>query len=970
MKYIALLTGLFFGLMVYAQQDCEINTINPDFEEPVITQSGWPTFMDASQVPGWSTTAPDNQIEIWPNSNNGGGIAAYSGSQYIELNANYSSGVYQDFATPMAGIVFNYSFAHSARNLATSGFDVVGVYAGPPGGPLIELGQYSSEVWTGWQVYTGTYTVPAGQTVTRFEFRAVSTASFDNTVGNFLDAIEFTSNFGLASAPEISLSCEDNVATGIVSIGSGSWTIDPGNPSPTIIDDPISNTPTISGFLLSGDYHYTWSNGFCEAELTVHYNNEQIPVLEELISTEVCDNENIIDLTQYNTLFSDELGVSFFYYQNQADADAGNNNFISNPTSYIVNESQTLYVRLVKNHFCDTVLELELNLNTAPVAENPVSLGPECDEDGDGWVEFNLEDAIPLLVPSQPGNLNYTFYLNQSDAESGNNPQNPLVNIATGSTQTYWVVISDGVCRSFSTIILIASESVQNVTNQTELEPKMLCDEDFDEFITVDLTEWHDELILSDLGIQFSYFMSQTDAENETNPITNYLNYPVTDSPTIIWVVIKNEAGCREIRYVEYEIGEKIPVNASEFQLEPFCSNILDLTQLETEISNETGIHFYYYTDINSAESGGNDFIINPAQFPVNSDGMVYVRLEKNGFCPEIVLLIYQQGEEVPHQPEPYGLSGMCEDQTLDLSEIIIQITSDSSVVVNYFETENDAVLNQNPIVNYTAYNPASNSGTLYVRLELTDFCPVVLPFSFERSLMPVNPFDSLPTLCPGNELLLDAGGEYPDENYEWNWEGGSTTGSELNIDQPGTYHLTITTEEGCSETFTLEISQPEPPVILNIQIGDTYIIVETSGNSTALEFSLDGVFWQTNPRFDNLIPGEEYTVFVRESGCDPVSKTFSILFISNFISPNGDGKNDTWIIRGLNNSAECSVKIFDRYGKIFVDSGFQISDNFNWDGKYKGETVPSGDYWYIITTRDEDMVEMKYIGHISVRNR
>lgn len=40
----------------------------------------------------------------------------------------------------------------------------------------------------------------------------------------------------------------------------------------------------------------------------------------------------------------------------------------------------------------------------------------------------------------------------------------------------------------------------------------------------------------------------------------------------------------------------------------------------------------------------------------------------------------------------------------------------------------------------------------------------------------------------------------------------------------------------------------------------------------------------------------------------------------------------------------QCNVKIFDRYGKIFVDSEPQ-DENIIWNGKYKGEPVPSGDY-------------------------
>lgn len=286
-KYFLLTIFNLFGVaLVLAQDDCEINTVNPDFEEPVVVQSGWPTFLDASDVPGWNTTASDNQIEIWPNSTNGGGVMAYSGDQYIELNANVTSGVYQDFLTPLAGIVFDFSFAHCARDPGWSGDDVVGVYAGEPGGSLELIAQYSTSVGEGWQLKTGSYTVPAGQPVTRFLFSAISTASGNDTVGNFLDAIEFSANFGLVSDPEIYLQCNDNIATDIVSLGTGVWQIDPDNPSPTTIDDINSNTPVITGFEESGDYHYTWSNGFCEADLVIHYSNGtmagQVPVCSSL----------------------------------------------------------------------------------------------------------------------------------------------------------------------------------------------------------------------------------------------------------------------------------------------------------------------------------------------------------------------------------------------------------------------------------------------------------------------------------------------------------------------------------------------------------------------------------------------------------------------------------------------------------------------------------------------------------------
>ena len=66
-----------------------------------------------------------------------------------------------------------------------------------PLGPVAN-GLIASDVSTddGWDTYTGTYTVPAGQTVTRFTFKAVS--SLNSAAGNRLDDISFGTAYPLS----------------------------------------------------------------------------------------------------------------------------------------------------------------------------------------------------------------------------------------------------------------------------------------------------------------------------------------------------------------------------------------------------------------------------------------------------------------------------------------------------------------------------------------------------------------------------------------------------------------------------------------------------------------------------------------------------------------------------------------------------------------------------------------------------
>jgi gliding motility-associated-like protein len=259
--------------------ECLINTINSDFEHPIISQAtGWPTMVHHNTVQGWRTTAADQIMEFWPNTTNGGGTTAYSGNQYIELNANMVSGVYQDFNTPVQ-TVFNFGFAHRGRQ----GTDVCGLYAGPPGGPYTLI--YTATAGnTSWIYNTGTYTVPDGQTQTRFIFEAISAAGGIST-GNFLDAITFTANNGILSENPVNINCSDDSSTLILAAGVGVWTAHDDNPAPTTISDPTSNSPTITGFSLAGIYRYEWTTLYCSSTLEINFTGSSVmePVAENVV---------------------------------------------------------------------------------------------------------------------------------------------------------------------------------------------------------------------------------------------------------------------------------------------------------------------------------------------------------------------------------------------------------------------------------------------------------------------------------------------------------------------------------------------------------------------------------------------------------------------------------------------------------------------------------------------------------------
>ncbi|MCM3779780.1 DUF7507 domain-containing protein [Microbacterium hydrocarbonoxydans] len=157
---------------------------NGSFEQPAFTAGV--SLVNESVIPGWTTTATDRQVEIWRSPGNPRGYPAAQGSQFAELNAFQASTLYQDVTTT-PGQTLYWSLKHRGRE----GTDTMRVVAGAPGGTLADISGLLADGTAAWGTRTGSYTVPAGQTTTRFGFQAVSTATGNQSVGNLLDDIAF-----------------------------------------------------------------------------------------------------------------------------------------------------------------------------------------------------------------------------------------------------------------------------------------------------------------------------------------------------------------------------------------------------------------------------------------------------------------------------------------------------------------------------------------------------------------------------------------------------------------------------------------------------------------------------------------------------------------------------------------------------------------------------------------------------------
>jgi gliding motility-associated-like protein len=208
-----------------------------------------------------------------------------------------------------------------------------------------------------------------------------------------------------------------------------------------------------------------------------------------------------------------------------------------------------------------------------------------------------------------------------------------------------------------------------------------------------------------------------------------------------------------------------------------------------------------------------------------------------------------------------------------------------------------------------------------------------------------------------------------------WNWSfGNGTTGSGpqtmSTFATQGQYTATLTVfaQNGCSSTVTQVIDVWNAPVAGFSISGDPF-------TDTPIEFT-DNSFEGTNWQYDfgdgsGAIVAEPTHVYTEEgqyiivqtvtnsAGCsDQDSLLISIAVkdilppkLPNAFSPNGDGVNDAFFVRG-GPFVTIDLKIYNGWGELI----FETTDpTFGWDGTHEGKHAINGVYVYsvIATTVD-----------------
>jgi gliding motility-associated-like protein len=229
------------------------------------------------------------------------------------------------------------------------------------------------------------------------------------------------------------------------------------------------------------------------------------------------------------------------------------------------------------------------------------------------------------------------------------------------------------------------------------------------------------------------------------------------------------------------------------------------------------------------------------------------------------------------------------------------------------------------------------------------------------------------PVSCNGGSdgtiTINVTGGTLP---YSYNWTNNSTTQNQVNL-TAGYYDVAVTDVNGCKiNSNHYEVQQP---IAISTTIDVTQISCKDEHDGAALASAFGGVggftySWSngvSGPSIQNLSANVYVLTTVDANNCSKTDTVFiypntqNCIEIANTFTPNGDGKNDTWIIYNIWLYPNATVKVFNEWGNLlFASTGYATP----WDGRYNGNALPSATYYYII---DLNNGEAAYTGPITI---
>ncbi|WP_281297393.1 T9SS type B sorting domain-containing protein [Flavobacterium limnophilum] len=686
----------------------------------------------------------------------------------------------------------------------------------------------------------------------------------------------------------------------------------------------------------------------------------------------------------------------------------------------------TAKVENILNPNCFATTTLNFVVNPLPIVKDVIIV--QCDTDlvVDGKTFFNLT-VNNTEISANSANETFTYYTSPNGANNTVAADLILNELAfentTPTLMDVWSRITNKATGCHSVAKITLKVPATNINPNYKIPFPPVCDDFLDTngnnnannnkrdgITTFDLSSTK-AIILAQLPTNqvynINYYRNESDALAETNVITDISKYRNIGCPNSqdIWIRIDSD-----LDNACYGLGPYLTLNvealpfANAATIPRQCDDNTDgiftfnTTNLESDVLNgQLNKTVTYFDQTNTPLKDANGVLITspfPPAFTSTSQtikAVVTNNTPQNCYDETLITFIVDDTPEAFSVPST--LTTTCDDEAnpinqdgkfaFDTSSFETTILGgQTGMIVQYFDPNN--VLLPSPLPNPFLTN--TQNITVKVQNPLNTICSASTTLHFV-----VNPVPNIDLNLDGSDdnlvcqndpafyIQLNAGIQdgTPTSNYTYIWSKDGLvipdeTAYTLDVNTEGLFTVEVANSLGCSRIRTIKVTASDVAKIDSIDIQDmadtNTITVNVSTSSLGdYEFSLDDRFgpFQDSNFFDNVSAGI-HEVFVNDkNGCGPITQaTIAVVGAPKFFTPNGDGYNDYWSIKGVNATfnSKSIIYIFNRYGKLLKQ--WVPSLNQGWDGTFNGVPLPADDYWF--TLKLEDGREAK--GHFSLK--
>ncbi|WP_417431232.1 T9SS type B sorting domain-containing protein [Halpernia sp.] len=411
---------------------------------------------------------------------------------------------------------------------------------------------------------------------------------------------------------------------------------------------------------------------------------------------EICDTnndgvENDFVLSILNSkLFNSPLSGTVHYFTSKENAD---NNLNEITTANLVNNSK-FYIKYITPSCSQTFGPINISFLPAPAINTPIDFAfKTCDYLNDHTEPFDFLLNIAPLISTDP-TVTFKFYSTYEQAFAGNGSE--IGTIKEGKYSVFVRVEFPGGCFSVGEIKL-------DITF-TKIEAKdstiFIC---FDgtQDITVNLNDYTQDMLINPLtGISITYYLTQSDAEEDKNAISNL--YEITDDGNFvrktIFVKFSDSTDCYALKKLTINLVHVI-IAKSQFDICDFNNDgteSVNLGSLNTQIIGSQNAAVTYYLTSSDAQNDTNSI----STYQLINTGKLFVKITSYGCSDVFEINLKLTSTPVVNSEITEIRNSVCDNnndgqESFDLTQLQPKIYTGSDPVSFTF---------------YTSYNESSHS--------------------------------------------------------------------------------------------------------------------------------------------------------------------------------------------------------------------------------------------------------------------